>query len=167
MFPQPRERIEIGGEQRVEQSLPPQQVRDRLRAEQEAQISLAPEAVPSQEARRSALERRSRDAVRLARLPLRRGYAQIGRAELRLRRSQRASFHVHVALGGRELPEEGRLAARELPGPFPFFGDARRTFALCRRREDGGGVLLGLVGLRDREKEDERDHARRNRATAR
>src|SRR5205823_9979559 len=58
-----------GEQDGVEQPLAPEQLCDRLSGEQEAQISLAAEAITRDQARRGAFERRPGDAVRFARLP--------------------------------------------------------------------------------------------------
>jgi hypothetical protein len=65
------------------------------------------------------------------------------------------------------LSEQRRFASRELFGRLALFRQASRPLALRSGGENRRGVLLRLAGLRDGEKEDEADHARRNRATAR
>ena len=158
---EPRELVEIGGDERIEEPLALEQIGDRLCPEEKAQISFAPELVTGDEAWRERVEAPVHVGLGGASALLRRDQLPRGRAEPSLGDAIGAAFQIDLPLELREPPEQGRLASGDLRG------DLALLFELVLHvveRPVRRGRRLGSGDEADRE---QRDHARRNRATAR
>src|SRR4051812_4684740 len=151
LSPQDSQRVEVRAQERVEEAAPRQEVRHAARAQQEPDVPFPAEPVSRDQPRSEHARRRVELRLHFFRALLDDRQRLRRRAQPHLRRPQRPALDLNLPLELRQPAEHGGLAARELLRRRPLL---REPVLQVRQR------------LRERGDGEQRDHVRRNRATA-